>query len=316
MSLLVADLYTLGEVMALFLATDTDDMSSAHTFELSAAGAEANVAVAITRLGLTASLVTRLGKDKLGENVLNSLSDEGLDSSLFTRVDSYTGALVRNRGKGNPLEITYLRAGSAGSTICANDVSESDIVNSRWVHLTGISVAISESSTGAVRKAMELARANCIPISFDLNIRRKLWSEEQASKILVSLLRDIELVIGGEDEFSVVWGSKDPEENLASASKSGVRTCIMTAGDQKMRILHQGVRFDFAPNIVETIDPVGSGDAFVGGTIAGILAGLSIEKAIEQGSMCGALVASQLGDWTGLPYGSAGVAERTLEKSQ
>ena len=311
----MADLYTLGEVMALFLATDTDDVATAQTFQLSAAGAEANVAVALTRLGLTASLLTRVGKDKLGDNVLSALSVEGLDTSLISRVNSYTGALVRNRGKDNPIDVTYLRSASAGSTLCADDVIESDIAKSRWVHLTGISVAISESSAGAVSKVMELARKNGIPISFDLNIRRKLWSEEQASKSLAGLVRDVELVIGGVDEFAVVWGSQDPEENLLSASNAGVKTSIMTAGDQKMRIIHHGVRFDLSPEIVETIDPVGSGDAFVGGTIAGILGGLSMEQAIAQGSKCGALVASHLGDWTGLPRGSAGVIAETLEKS-
>jgi 2-dehydro-3-deoxygluconokinase len=312
----VADLYTLGEVMALFLATDTDDVATAQTFQLSAAGAEANVAVAVTRLGLSASLLTRLGKDKLGENVISALSAEGIDTSHIARVDRYTGALVRNRGKENPIDVTYLRTASAGSTICADDVSEGAIAKSRWVHLTGISVAISESSSGAVSKAMELARKNNIPISFDLNIRRKLWSEEQASKSLAGLVKDVELVIGGVDEFAVVWGSQDPEENLHLASRSGVKTSIMTAGDQKMRIIHQGVRFDLAPEVVETIDPVGSGDAFVGGTIAGILGGLTMEQAIAQGSKCGALVASHLGDWTGLPRGSAGVSVETLEKSR
>lgn len=309
------DLYTLGEVMALFLASDTDDVATAQSFELSVAGAEANVAVAITRLGLTATLLSRLGNDKLGGNLLSCLVAEGVDTSLIKQVKSYTGALVRNRGEINPLDVTYLRSSSAGSTISADDVAESDIKISRWVHLTGISVAISQSSSLAVAKTMDLARKNNIPISFDLNIRRKLWTESDAAQALALIVRDVDLVVGGVDEFAVVWGSQDPEINLSIASKFGVKTCIMTAGDKKMRILHQGLRFDIEPEIMVTIDPVGSGDAFVGGTIAGILGGLSIEDAVRQGSRCGALVASQLGDWTGLPLGSAGVIQRTLEKS-
>ena len=117
---------------------------------------------------------------------------------------------------------------------------------------------------------MELARKNRVPISFDINLRRKLWSESDASKALRSLIHDVELVIGGVDEYAVVWGSADPEENLRLASAAGVKTAIMTAGDQMMRVLSNGERFDVMPNVVKTIDPVGSGDAFVGGTIAGI----------------------------------------------
>jgi 2-dehydro-3-deoxygluconokinase len=310
----MSDLYTLGEMMGLFLATDTDDVATAKKFELFVAGAEANVAVAVTRLGLTASLVARLGNDRLGENILAGLKDEGIRVDGIKRVDSYTPALVRNRGQEKPIDVTYLRKSSAGSTISADDIDEKAIAASRWVHVTGISVAISESAAGAVAKAMELARKNNVPISFDINLRRKLWSEAEASKALRSLIRDVELLVGGVDEYAVIWGSSDPEENLRFASATGVRTAIMTAGDQMMRVLHDGERFDLIPDIVPTVDPVGSGDAFVGGTIAGILGGLSLRDAITQGSKCGALVASQLGDWTGLPYGTSGVMATSLEK--
>jgi 2-dehydro-3-deoxygluconokinase len=310
----MSDLYTLGEVMALFLAIDTDDVATAEKFELSVAGAEANVAVAVTRLGLSASLISRVGTDQLGKNILSSLKSEGVHVDGVKTVESYTPALVRNRGQENPIDVTYLRKSSAGSTISVEDIEEQEIASSRWLHVTGISVAISESSASAVSKAMELARKNEIPISFDINLRRKLWSESDASKALRSLIHDVELVVGGVDEYAVVWGSTDPEENLRLASAAGAKTAIMTAGDQKMRIIHDGERFDVTPEVVETVDPVGSGDAFVGGTIAGILGGLQIREAILQGSKCGALVASQLGDWTGLPYGTLGVSSQRLEK--
>jgi 2-dehydro-3-deoxygluconokinase len=171
--------------------------------------------------------------------ILANLKREGVYVDGVKTVDSYTPALVRNRGQENPVDVTYLRKSSAGSTISVEDVEEKAIASSRWVHVTGISVAISESSAAAVAKAMELARKNSVPISFDINLRRKLWSESDASKALRSLIHDVELVIGGVDEYAVVWGSKDPEENLRLASAAGVKTAIMTAGDQMMRVLHK-----------------------------------------------------------------------------
>ena len=197
----MSDLYTLGEVMALFLAIDTDDVATAEKYELSVAGAEGNVAVAVTRLGLSASLISRLGADQLGKNILASLKREGVHVDGVKTVNSYTPALVRNRGQENPIDVTYLRKSSAGSTISVEDVEEKAIASSRWVHVTGISVAISESSAAAVAKAMELARKNSVPISFDINLRRKLLSESDASKALLSLIHDVELVIGGVDEY-------------------------------------------------------------------------------------------------------------------
>ena len=74
----MSDLYTLGEIMGLFLATDTDDVATAEKFELSVAGAEANVAVAVTRLGLSTTFISRLGADQLGKSILAKLKNEGL----------------------------------------------------------------------------------------------------------------------------------------------------------------------------------------------------------------------------------------------
>ena len=310
----MSDLYTLGEIMGLFLATDTDNVATAEKFELSVAGAEVNVAVALTRLGLHVTLISRLGTDQLGKNILAKLSAEGINLGGIKTVDSYTPALVRNRGQENPIDVTYLRKSSAGSTLCVDDIHEQEIAASRWVHVTGISVAISKSAADAVARAMDLARKNGIPISFDINLRRKLWSESEASNTLRSLIHDVEMVVGGVDEYEVVWGSSDPEENLRLASAAGVKTAIMTAGDKKMRVLDKGERFDVTPDVVVTVDPVGSGDAFIGGTIAGILGGLTMHDAILQGSKCGALVASQLGDWAGLPYGTSGISAQTMEK--
>jgi len=82
---------------------------------------------------------------------------------------------------------------------------------------------------------------------------------------------------------------------------------IMTNGPEVMRILDRGERFDFEPHKVKIVDPVGSGDAAIAGTISGILAGLSLKDAIAQGSKCGAMVASVLGDWAGMVEGKGGL---------
>ena len=246
--------------------------------------------------------------------MLADIEAEGVDVSLAKRVDSFTGAMVRNPGKTAAVEISYLRKGSAASTIEPGDILDSYISSTRWLHATGITCAISESGAKTVKHALEKAAQLKIKSSFDLNIRRKLWSEEQARKVLEPLARDVELLIGGEDEYQVVFGQADPKEILAEVNKRGCKIAVMTKGDQKMRFSIDGNYEEITPPKVVAVDPVGSGDAFTGGVIAGLLSGMSTKGALEQGSICGALVASMFGDWTGIPTGINGVIDEEIIK--
>ena len=306
------DLFTFGESLSVFISSDTDSVMSAAKFERVTAGAEVNVAVALSRLGLKAQYFSRFGNDQLGSVMLADIEAEGVDVSLAKRVDSFTGAMVRNPGKSAPVEISYLRKGSAASTIEPSDILDSYISSTRWLHATGITCAISESGAKTVKHALEKAAQLKIKSSFDLNIRRKLWSEDVARKVLEPLARDVELLIGGEDEYQVVFGQVEPKQILAEVNKRGCKIAVMTKGDQKMRFSIDGNYEEITPPKVVAVDPVGSGDAFTGGVIAGLLSGMSTKEALEQGSICGALVASMFGDWTGIPSGVAGVIDKEI----
>jgi len=309
---LSTDLFTFGESLSVFISSDTDSVMSATKFERVTAGAEVNVAVTLSRLGLKAQYFSRFGNDQLGLVMLADIEAEGVDVSLAKRVDSFTGAMVRNPGKAAPVEISYLRKGSAASTIQPSDILDSYISSTKWLHATGITCAISESGAKTVKHALEKASQLKVKSSFDLNIRRKLWSEEQARKVLEPLAHDVELLIGGEDEYQVVFGQADPKSILAEVNKRGCKIAVMTKGDQKMRFSIDGNYEEITPPKVVAVDPVGSGDAFTGGVISGLLSGMNSKAALEQGSICGALVASMFGDWTGIPSGVGGVIDKAI----
>jgi 2-dehydro-3-deoxygluconokinase len=311
---LATDLFTFGEALSVFISSDTDSVMSAHQFDRVTAGAEVNVAVAVSRLGFKSQYFSRFGNDQLGSVMLADIEAEGVDVSLAKRVDSFTAAMVRNPGKSAPVEISYLRKGSAASTIEPGDILDSYISSARWLHATGITCAISESGAKTVKHALEKAANSKIKSSFDLNIRRKLWSEEKARKVLEPLAQNVELLIGGEDEYQVVFGEAQPKEILAEVNKRGCKIAVMTKGDQKMRYSIDGNYEEITPPKVVAVDPVGSGDAFTGGVIAGLLSGMSSKGALEQGGICGAAVASMFGDWTGIPTGVAGVIDKEISK--
>ena len=291
----------------MFIASDSDSVMSAQKYERVTAGAELNVAVTLSRLGLKSQYFSRFGNDQLGSVMLADIEAEGVDISLVKRVDSFTGAMVRNSGKSQLVEISYLRKGSAASTIEPQDILDSYISSAKWLHTTGITCAISTTGAATVKYALSKAASLGIKSSFDLNIRRRLWSEADAKKVLAPLASNIELLIGGEDEYQVVFGSNEPKKILAEANKRGCRIAVMTKGDQQLRYCVDGNYEEITPPKVIALDPVGSGDAFTGGAIAGLLSGMSVNQALLQGSICGALVASMFGDWTGIPTGELGV---------
>jgi len=311
---LKTDLFTFGEVLSVFISSDTDSVMSATKFERVTAGAEVNVAVTLSRLGLKSAYFSRFGNDQLGSVMLADIAAEGVDVSLAKRVNSFTAAMVRNPGKIAPVEISYLRKGSAASTIEPSDILDSYISSSRWLHTTGITCAISQSGAATVKHALKMAASLGIKSSFDLNLRRKLWSEEAARKTLQPLAENIEFLIGGEDEYQVVFGSSDAKKVLVEANNRECKIAVMTKGDQPMRYAIGGQYGEIIPPKVVSVDPVGSGDAFTGGAIAGLLSGMSAVDALTQGSICGALVASMFGDWSGIPTGSAGVIHKDISQ--
>ena len=189
------DLFTFGEALSVFISSDTDSVMSAKKFERVTAGAEVNVAVTLSRLGLKSAYFSRFGNDQLGSVMLADIAAEGVDISLAKRVNSFTAAMVRNPGKTAPVEISYLRKGSAASTIEPADILDSYISSARWLHTTGITCAISQSGAATVKHALTKAASLGVKSSFDLNLRRKLWSEADAKKTLQPLAENIELLM-------------------------------------------------------------------------------------------------------------------------
>ena len=301
------DIYSLGEVLVAFIAKDVDSVESAREFILAVVGAEANVAVGATRLGLNVALQSRVGCDQLGSTVLSFLESESLSTELIYRGGSFTGALVRNQGDTMPISVDYLRAGSAASRMEPADIDVEKLAQSKGLHVTGITCAISDSAKDTVRTALQLAHNEGVKVCFDLNIRKKLWSESQARSSILPLLPNVDLLVGGISEYETIFAKGNPEENLEAAIAIGIVSAVMTDGPGTVRVLEKEGRYEFTPNKVKTVDPVGSGDAFVSGLLSGLVGGLTFREAVAQGSVSGSRVASNFGDWMGLPYGKNGI---------
>lgn len=306
------DVLTFGEVMGVFITAENPKIEKEKKYLFASAGAEANVAVTVTQLGLKSKFVSKVGNDEIGKAVLNQLNNYGVDTTSIKLANLPTGLMIRNYDQINEVESVYYRKNSAGSSLSESDICEPDIVDSRWLHVTGVTMAISDSAYKTVLKATKIAFECGIPVSLDLNIRKKLWNKTEASEKIMTVLPYINYLFGGVNEYQTIWNKKSPLENILKARLSGINTCIMTNGSKPLLISTDLENFEYEPKIVKTKDSVGSGDAFVGGTISGILAGLSLKEALRQGSICGGIIAANIGDWSKKISGNLGVLNSEL----
>jgi 2-dehydro-3-deoxygluconokinase len=305
------EVVTLGECLVSFVASEPGPLASAEAFRAFPAGAEANVAVGLARLGRRVAFVGRVGADGLGTRIRRALRGEGVDvTGLAVDPAGPTGVMIRERRGLGPAEVFYARAGSAGSRLAASDVSAAeargDFASARWLHLTGITPALSPSCRAAIATALETGRAAGLTVSLDLNLRRRLWTEVEAATILAELAARVDVVIADEDEARVVTGSSPdaPPQALAAALLAlGPPLVVLKLGSRGSLGLERGASAVVSPGLAVpvVVDPVGAGDAFCAGFIAARLDGLGLRDALAWGNACGAATAAAEGDQTGLP---------------
>lgn len=302
------EVVTLGEVLGAFVASDYGPLAEATRFERHVAGAEANTAVTLARLDHAVAFVGRVGSDGIGLSVRRRLRAEGIDvGHLAVDPGAPTGILIRDRRGLGPSEVTYHRTDSAGSRLSPDDVEEArrTIAAARWLHVTGITPALSESGRAAVERAIELASDAGVTVSLDLNVRRKLWDEDRATAVLRGLAARVDVVLAGDDEARLVAGvqTTEPAAVAASLLELGSQLVVLKLGAAGAMVVERGgqaIRRPALP-VRAVVDPVGAGDAFCGGFIAARLDGAPLERCLDVANACGAATVAALGDMTGSP---------------
>ena len=176
----------------------------------------------------------------------------------------------------------------------------------RWLHLTGITPALSPSCRAAQGTALDAARAAGATVSLDLNLRRRLWTETEARQTLAALAARVDVVIADTDEAAVVTGlppDGTPAELAAALLRLGPSVAVLKLGAAGSLALGPdgSPRSVPAVPVAVVVDPVGAGDAFCAGFIDARLDGRDLAEALARANACGAAAVAALGDQTGLP---------------
>lgn len=293
---------TFGESMAALHGEGP--LRLAGGMQLSIAGTESNVAIGLARLGHQAEWIGRLGDDELGRLVLRTLRAENVDvSHVIVDGSAPTGLLLFEHRIADITNVSYYRAGSAGSGICADDVAHRLTDDVAALHVTGVTAALGNTAAEAIAGCVEIARRRGIPVSLDVNFRSRLWSAATARETLRPLVSQVEILFGSEDEVMLVAadGSTDIDTAAQQIIADGTGTVVVKRGGAGATAYTIDGKLNVPARRVPVVDVVGAGDAFVAGYLSGRLDGLDIAGCLERGVVLGAFAVSRIGDWEALP---------------
>ncbi|MDZ4718602.1 MAG: sugar kinase [Roseiflexaceae bacterium] len=297
------DVVTLGECMAVCYPADPIRLDDARTLLLDIGGAEANLSIALARLGIRARFISRVGDDPFGQRIRSVLKQEGVDvTGIITDPQAPTGMFFREWLPDGARRVYYYRAHSAASRMQPTDLQPEQFTGARFVHLTGITPALSQTCAATVMQAIKLAQAAGAQVSFDPNYRPKLWEPDAARVALLPIIQQCDVLLMGHEDARAVLGVDDDEQMLQSAAALGPRIVVLKRAERGALALADGIRYEAPAIAVEhVVDPVGAGDGFDAGFLAGMLRGDTISEALNLGALVGAASVAALGDYAGYP---------------
>lgn len=295
------EVVTAGETMILGVPAVPGRLRHAAGLELKIGGAESNVAIALSRLGLSAGWVSYLSADEPGQIVLDRIRGEGVDTSRVQRLEeALTGLYLRER-VGAEVRVYYYRQGSAASRMSPEAFDSDYLSGAAFLHLTGITPALSADCRAFVLWAARQARASGVRVSFDVNYRSKLWPTAEAREFTEVVLPLVDLLFVGDQEARALWGRDDEEFVRELAGGQGPQEVVLKRGERGSLVLVGGEFLEQPAFPAVEVDPIGAGDAFDAGYLAGYLWDLAPEERLRTANAMGALSVATLGDYEGLP---------------
>ncbi|MGN8646318.1 sugar kinase [Gracilibacillus sp. HCP3S3_G5_1] len=297
------DLITIGESMVLFIPDSTGPLRFAERFSRKIGGAESNVAIALARLGHKTGWISKLGHDEFGLYVRNFIRSEGVDVSQVTFDNELpTSVFFKERRPNSDPAIYYYRKNSAFSSISKQELDHEYIAKAKYLHLTGITPALSDSAQEAVFTMLKLAKENRQKIIFDPNVRLKLWSSKAAREVLVEIAKQSTIVMPGLEEGQLLTNKIIPEDIANDLLKYETEVVVIKLGEEgAFYATRNESAYVSGYKVRNIVDTVGAGDGFAAGFISGLLNGWSYSEAVKLGNRIGAYALEVEGDVEGYP---------------
>ncbi|BCJ96820.1 2-dehydro-3-deoxygluconokinase [Anaerocolumna cellulosilytica] len=307
------DALAFGEILLRLSSPVNERITTGAVFEKRAGGAELNVVSGISLMGLRTGIISKLPKNELGTYLKNNIrfcgvSDDWLiyDESKEARLGIYYyehGVYPRKP------TVVYDRKNASVNTIKPEDIPEDIYSSTRLFHTSGISLALSEQTRSTSENMIKKFKAAGALISFDVNFRANLWSEEEAKAKIESILPYVDILFVSEETARRTFGKEgsltdilkefakeydievlaSTERKIISPKKHTFGSTIYCKSEDKF--------YKEAPyENIEVVDRIGSGDAYVSGVLYGLLEYGDCQKALEYGNAASAVKNTILGD--------------------
>ena len=282
-------------------------LDDTRVLDMELAGAESNVSVALARLGWRVGWVSRMPDHSLSNAILRGLRSDGVDISAVKRVpDERLGTyFIEFATPPRSTQVIYDRANSAASRMTSADVDWDYLLDTRVLHLTGITAALSDSCYELLKEAIHRAQTAGVVVSFDVNYRGKLWSAEIAGTKLRPLIQEADILFCKGADAKALFGCDGEPRELMTKLKAltQAHALFCTFGEKGGALLCNG-DFVIQPALpVQIVDRIGSGDAFAAGVIDGWLSGdgsltnsSAFREGLRRGVALAAIALSQFGD--------------------
>ncbi|MEU6241434.1 sugar kinase [Streptomyces sp. NPDC047024] len=290
-----------GETMAALAPDPPRPLADTDHLRLSVAGAESNVAMYLADHGVPATWLSALGDDPLGSRVRAAVGAAGVDvAHVRTDPDRPTGLLLKNPAP-TGTHVHYYREGSAASALGPDLLDHAAVRTAALLHLTGITPALSPSCRALVTSALAVsAPERPYAISFDVNHRPALWPKDTAPGTLRALADRADIVLVGLDEAQDLWGA-DLTATSVRDLLPGPRILVVKDGSRTATAFTTSGTVAVPALRVTVVEPVGAGDAFAAGFLAGLLRGEPVDRALRLGHITAASALKVIADRGPLP---------------
>jgi len=274
------DLLCVGELLVDMIASEYGSFVECGDFRRFAGGSPANIALNAGKLGVSAAIAAAVGVDSLGDFLVRSLAEAGLDTSLVLRREESTSLVLITRSREAPTPIFY-RGADYGLEM--SEELESKMLASSMLHFSSWPLSMKPARL-CVERLIKIARGSGALVCCDPNYHPAIWKDRtEAIALFERILPDIDVVKPSEDDADRLFGPDSPERHLRRFLDLGAKLVIMTLGKDGAIASNGKETREYRSLADEVVDTTGAGDAFWAGLYAGIASGRSADRAIRLG---------------------------------